>query len=184
MKQHEHQSHNKEHSDKDNSSHDEGKHYTRLGIMAVLSFICMYALMYSMVNQFDNVFLNVNQFYMAALMASPMIIIEVLLMHMMYKNKKLNAAILAISGIALVGFFFLIRKQTEVSDRQFLKSMIPHHSGAILMCQQADIQDPEVKKLCESIIVSQQKEIEQMKAKLKELEGRTAGKVSNLENEK
>jgi hypothetical protein len=171
MQQHEHSSHGKE----------EGKHYSKLAIMAVLSFICMYALMYSMVNRFDNVFLNVNQFYMAALMASPMIIIEVLLMRMMYKNKKLNATIIGISAIALVGFFLLIRKQTEVSDRQFLKSMIPHHSGAILMCQQADIQDPEVKKLCESIIASQQKEIEQMKTKLKEIEGRKDGNVSKVE---
>jgi hypothetical protein len=174
MQQHEHSSHGKE----------EGKYYSKLAVMAVLSFICMYALMYSMVNRFENVFLNVNQFYMAALMASPMIIIEVLLMRMMYKNKKLNAAIIGISAIALVGFFLLIRKQTEVSDRQFLKSMIPHHSGAILMCQQADIQDPEVKKLCESIIVSQQKEIEQMKTKLKEIEGRKDGNGSKVEKEK
>jgi hypothetical protein len=171
MQQHEHSSHGKE----------EGKYYSKLAVMAVLSFICMYALMYSMVNRFENVFLNVNQFYMAALMASPMIIIEVLLMRMMYKNKKLNAAIIGISAIALVGFFLLIRKQTEVSDRQFLKSMIPHHSGAILMCQQADIQDPEVRKLCESIIASQQKEIEQMKTKLKEIEGRKDGNVSKVE---
>jgi hypothetical protein len=174
MQQHDHSSHGKE----------EGKHYSKLAIMAVLSFICMYALMYSMVNRFENVFLNVNQFYMAALMASPMIIIEVLLMRMMYKNKKLNAAIIGISAIALVGFFLLIRKQTEVSDRQFLKSMIPHHSGAILMCQQADIQDPEVRKLCESIIASQQKEIEQMKTKLKEIESRKDRNVSKVEKEK
>jgi uncharacterized protein (DUF305 family) len=49
------------------------------------------------------------------------------------------------------------------------------------MCQQADIQDPEVKKLCESIIASQQKEIEQMKTKLKEIEGRKDGNVSKAE---
>jgi hypothetical protein len=165
--------------------HSKGRtHYNKLAIMAVLSFVSMYILMYAMVNQFENVFLNVNQFYMAALMASPMIIIEVLLMRMMYKNKKLNTAIIGVSAIALIGFFFLIRQQTEVSDRQFLKSMIPHHSGAILMCEQADLQDPEIKKLCEEIIASQQREIEQMKAKLKELRNRKNDNVTKLDARK
>ena len=138
--------------------------------MAILSFISMYALMYSMVNNFENVFMNVNQFYMAALMASPMMIIEVLLMRTMYQNKKLNLILLGSSAVALIGFFFAIRAQAGVSDRQFLKSMIPHHSGAILMCEQADITDPELRKLCDDIIANQQKEIAVMKARLEELE--------------
>ena len=103
-------------------------------------------------------------------MASPMIIIEVLLMSGMYKNKSRNSIIIIVSVIALAGFFLMIRQQTAVSDRQFLKSMIPHHSGAILMCEQADLQDPEIKKLCEEIIANQQREIEQMKTKLNALD--------------
>ncbi len=146
------------------------KHYNKLALMAVLSFIAMYVLMYSMVDRFENIFLNINQFYMAALMASPMIIIEVLLMSGMYKNKSRNSIIIIVSVIALAGFFLMIRQQTAVSDRQFLKSMIPHHSGAILMCEQADLQDPEIKKLCEEIIANQQREIEQMKTKLNALD--------------
>jgi hypothetical protein len=161
----------KSHSTHTNQTMEES-HYKKLAIMAVLSFISMYILMYSMVNKFENVVLNINQFYMAGLMASPMIFIEVLLMNMMYKDKKLNTIIIITSVVALVGFFFAIRKQAGVSDKQFLKSMIPHHSGAILMCEQADIKDPEVKKLCEAIISSQRDEIAQMKAKLEELENK------------
>lgn len=101
-----------------------------------------------------------------------MLIIEVLLMKMMYKDKRLNTIIVAVSFVALVAFFFLIRKQVSVSDKQFLKSMIPHHSGAILMCEQANITDPEVKKLRESIVKSQREEIAQIKAKLEEFENR------------
>lgn len=37
------------------------------------------------------------------------------------------------------------------------------------MCEQASIQDPEIKELCKSIIAGQQSEIERMKAKLNEL---------------
>jgi hypothetical protein len=55
----------------------EGMHYNKLAVMAILSFVSMYLLMYSMVDRFESIFLNVNQFYMATLMALPMIIIEV-----------------------------------------------------------------------------------------------------------
>lgn len=63
-----------------------------------------------------------------------------------------------------------IRQQAAISDKQFLRSMIPHHASAILMCEQASISDPEIKQLCEEIISSQQREIDQMQAKLDELE--------------
>jgi len=93
-----------------------------------------------------------------------------LLMRSMYQDQRLNAIILSMSSVALILFFVLIRQQTAISDRQFLRSMIPHHAGAILMCQQASIQDPEIKTLCQTIIASQQSEIDQMKEKLLELE--------------
>jgi uncharacterized protein (DUF305 family) len=57
-----------------------------------------------------------------------------------------------------------------VGDVQFLKSMIPHHAGAVLMCEQAPIEDGAVRELCKSIIASQQEEIAQMKGMLARLE--------------
>ena len=65
--------------------------------------------------------------------------------------------------------FLLIRHQTGVSDGQFLKSMIPHHAAALLMCEEADLSDPEIKRLCEGIRAGQQREIDQMKAILERL---------------
>mgnify|MGYP002780869341 CR=1 FL=1 len=159
------QNHNMAHPEKEHN-----KHYYKLLLMSIVSFIAMYILMYSMVDSFANVISNVNQFYMAGLMTMPMIIIEMILMSGMYKNKKLNAFLLCISSIALVAFYIFIRQQTGVSDKQFLKSMIPHHGAAILMVEQASLNDPEIKKLAEGIIKAQQAEIAQMKAKLKELE--------------
>jgi len=144
-------------------------HYIRLIMMTVLSFISMYMLMYAMVDVFANVFPNFNQFYMAGLMASPMVLIEIFLMSAMYPNKKWNALIIAVSVLALILFSLGIRQQAAISDRQFLKSMIPHHGAAILMCEKASIHDLEIKELCRQIISSQQREIDQMKAKLNEL---------------
>ena len=145
-------------------------HYRKLLIMAILSFISMYILMYAMVNVFGNVFNNFNQFYMAGLMTAPMIVIELLLMGSMYKDNRQNAVIIALSVILGVLFFIFIRQQTAITDKQFLRSMIPHHAGAILMCEQSPISDAEIKELCQSIITSQQSEIDQMKAILDRLQ--------------
>lgn len=141
-------------------------HYARLGVMAILSFIAMYILMYAMVDEFASVYPNINQAYMAALMTAPMVIIEIAVMSGMYKNAAMNIAIIAASIVLGIGAFAFIRQQTAVGDVQFLKSMIPHHSGAVLMCREAAIADPEIKKLCGNIIESQLAEIAEMKALL------------------
>ena len=145
-------------------------HYSRVLLMIVLSFISMYALMYAMVNTLENVYPNFNQFYMAGLMTAPMVILELALMGGMYENKKMNLLIMAAAVIALLVFWLLIRQQIAISDKQFLKSMIPHHAGAILMCEKAPIQDIKIKGLCREIISGQQAEIAEMKTTLRELE--------------
>lgn len=154
----------------ENMSNMSEHHYRSLIFMAVLSFVAMYILMYSMVNSIGNVFNNVNEFYMAGLMAAPMIPIELFLMRSMYKDRQRNMIFIVASVALGLLFFLLVRQQGAVTDKQFLRSMIPHHAGAILMCEQAKIQDPEIKDLCKSIITSQQQEIDQMKAKLAELD--------------
>lgn len=70
--------------------------------------------------------------------------------------------------VAAIVFFLFIRLQTAIGDRQFLRSMIPHHAGAILMCNEAPIRDVAIKRLCQNILSSQQVEIDQMKAMLGE----------------
>jgi uncharacterized protein (DUF305 family) len=87
----------------------------------------------------------------------------------MYKNKKLNSIIFIASFTVLIGFFLCIRQQVLVKDKQFLKSMIPHHAAAILMVKEAKLTDPEVIKLGQEIVANQQAEIEFMKKKLAEI---------------
>lgn len=155
---------------KSHATHGSGQsHYSRLLLMILLSFISMYALMYGMVNSLANVYMNVNQLYMVGLMAAPMGLIELALMGSMYRNRKLNVIVAGGSVLALALFWVLLRQQAAVTDAQFLRSMIPHHAGAILMCEQAPIQDAEIRALCRNILSSQQAEIDQMKAKLSSL---------------
>lgn len=141
-------------------------HYLRLAAMIGLSFVAMYVLMYAMVDVLGNALPNLNQAYMAALMTAPMLVLELLLMGHMYANKKINAG-LVIGGVLLLVLAWVgIRQQVAIGDEQFLRSMIPHHASAILMCEKAPLRDPDIQQLCHQIIASQQGEIDQMKAKL------------------
>ncbi len=139
-----------------------GHHYTRLGAMIVLMFLVMFALMYAMVDGFGHVYANLNQVYMAGLMTGAMVLIELALMGAMYPDKRRNAVIGAVSAVVLVACWFGIREQAAVGDHQFLRSMIPHHAGAILMCEEAPITDARIRALCADIITSQREEIAQM----------------------
>lgn len=150
------------------SGHDGRAAYVKLAWMAGLSFVAMCALMYAMVDRVSNVYGNLNQAYMAGLMAAPMVAIELLVMSAMYRDRRLNRLLLAASvGLALL-FWVLIRTQAGIGDRQFLRSMIPHHSGAVLMCEQARLGDPELRALCRQIVDSQQDEIELMQRMLEQ----------------
>lgn len=145
---------------------ERNQHYWHLLIMIALSFIAMFVLMYAMVDIFSNVYVNINQFYMAGLMTIPMVLIELAVMRSMYTDAKVNIAIVVVSLAAFIFFFGGIRQQLAVTDTQFLRSMIPHHASAILMCEKAAIEDPDIKRICASIIEGQRAEIAEMKTKL------------------
>jgi uncharacterized protein (DUF305 family) len=74
--------------------------------------------------------------------------------------------IVAVSLLLGVLCWFGIREQVGIGNDQFLRSMIPHHAGAILMCNESSLSSPEIQKLCAGIISSQQQEIAQMKSLL------------------
>lgn len=140
--------------------------YGRLIVMLLLSFIAMYVLMYAMVNSLGDALPNINQAYMAAIMTAPMGLLELALMGRMYPDKSKNV----VMGIALLVLFLAgwlgMREQAAVSDDQFLRSMIPHHSGALLMCREAELNREDVQDLCKGIIESQTREITQMRSML------------------
>lgn len=108
-------------------------------------------------------YLNLSNFYISLTMIGAMGIVMLLVMWPMYEDKRLNLALLIGFVVVLVGAFAMARTETFVGDDAFLSSMIPHHSRAILVCQESSLTDPEIIELCESIVQSQQQEISQMK---------------------
>ena len=104
--------------------------------------------------------LHMNDMYMILLMASLMIFLTIL----SDDKKHFNKNLLIFFGILVILIFWLIRKQIFVTDSQYLKGMIPHHSMAILMSEKIRerTQNPQIKKLADQIIKSQTEEIKQM----------------------
>lgn len=146
------------------------KNYQKFLLMLCISFVVMYAVMFFNVDKIEHIYISLTRAYMALLMVSSMAIIMLLLMGKMYPNKKLNLMIHASAVVVFVLSFLFLRTQVGISDRQYMKAMIPHHSSAILTSKNASIQDPEVKDLSKQIIDSQEKEISQMKEALRRLD--------------
>lgn len=139
------------------------RHYVLLGLNLVLSGVAMYFVMFSMIWTTRDFFNNLNTLYMVLMMVAPMGVLMLAMMRMMYPDQRLNlllhAGFVLLFAVGLIG----MRDQTLIGDRDFIRSMIPHHSGAILMCREAQLRDPEIVKLCGDIVRSQQAEIDQMK---------------------
>ena len=143
------------------------RNYMMLLVSSLVMLVIMYLVMFTMIYSLGEFIQNINFFYMAILMATPMTVMMPMMMRSMYPDRKLNLIVYVGCGLLFVLAFVGIRTQALVGDSQFLRSMIPHHSGAILMCEKAKISDPEIKELCGGIIRSQKAEIDQMKQILK-----------------
>lgn len=143
--------------------------YRKFIVMMIISFLIMYTVMFLNMDSITHYHTSVTRIYMAILMVAPMAVVMMLMMKKMYPDKKVNTGIIltgiAIFILALAG----LRTQTPIGDVQYMKAMIPHHSSAIMVSKHANIKDPEVKKLSEQIIQSQEKEIHEMEAMIDRL---------------
>jgi uncharacterized protein (DUF305 family) len=148
----------------DHSKDRMGSSYVELTIELAIDFVIMYLVMYTMIASFDHLYLNINNVYMTLMMVAPMAIVMLVAMRSMFPSRRLNLAVAATAVVVFIASFFAMRTQAAVGDEQFLRSMIPHHSGAVLMCEQSVLTDPEVKALCRQIVKSQREEIAQMQA--------------------
>lgn len=153
--------------------HGGARAYRMFAFNMVLSLAVMYLVMFSMIDGWKDFRNNINMLYMALTMVAPMGIIMLATMGGMYRNKTLNIALYAGLALLFAAAFAGTRSQAAVGDRQFVVSMIPHHSGAILMCREAQLRDPELLKLCDEISRGQREEISQMNAILKRLDVRS-----------
>jgi hypothetical protein len=106
----------------------------------------------------DHVYFSLNDVYMVSLMTGWMF----LLMGLYYKETQVS-----FFGFVLTAFsFYAIRTQLFVTETQFLRGMIPHHSMAILMSKRLLEKPTSLQRFAKQIIQVQEKEIQFMKSRI------------------
>lgn len=144
--------------------------YWRFGAMIVTAMVAMYALTYINTFQLSHVEWSETRVYMTLLMGATMAVIMLGFMLGMYKNWKINAAIV-LGSIALFALATsLVRSQATVQDQSFMKAMIPHHSIAILTSERSETSDVRVCELQVAIIEAQRREIAEMNWLIEDIE--------------
>jgi uncharacterized protein (DUF305 family) len=145
--------------------------YATFAAMIATSTLVMFGLMYLNTYQWDHALFSETRAYVALIMGAAMAAVMLSFMLRMYTNSRVNIGIFASSILIFSIALWLVRSQSTVEDVSWMKAMIPHHSIAILTSERAHISDPRVRDLADRIIETQRKEIAEMNALIRELEG-------------
>jgi len=142
--------------------------YRRLFLALGLSLLVMFPLTMAFVANAGHFYLNLSNFYMALMMVAPMGLIMLFVMRNMFSNKALNTGLVIGFVVLFFAAFWMGRSEVLVGNEQFLRAMIPHHSRAILVCENASITDADIRELCSQIVATQREEINIMERMLDE----------------
>src|SRR3546814_1661211 len=99
--------------------------------MVATATAIMFGLMYLNTYELDHVFCSETRFWMTFVMGGMMMIVMLLFMWGMYKDKTKNFIILGIGALTFAVALWLVRSQATVNDEEYMSAMIPHHSIAI-----------------------------------------------------
>lgn len=132
-------------------------------VIVGISFNTMNILAYRL----NDLYLSLTLFYGSLLMASNMMWAHEIIHYLSNGHFNVFIFILGIT-LSLSISIFLLRKQFIVSDRQWLKRMISHHSTALTTSYKIynNTKNYKIKKLSKNIIDTQEKEIKIMKKML------------------
>ncbi len=147
-----------------------GGNYWRFMAMVSTSTVIMFFLMYTNSFDADDLFWSETRFWMMFVMGGAMMIVMLLFMWGMYKDRTKNFIILGVGAITMALALWLVRSQTTVDDTEYMAAMIPHHSIAIMTSERASLKDPRVSELAQAIIVAQRREIAEMKYLIDDIE--------------
>ena len=138
--------------------------YTMLVGSFIIQFIVMSCIM---TNSYKNITFSVGKFYMSVIMALLMGLLEVLMFDIHMRIISLYYYLILFFILSI--FIYLYRNQIYIEDKDYLKEMIEHHSMAVLTSDEIlqKTQSERIKKLAETILTTQEKEIEYMRQLIK-----------------
>ena len=124
--------------------------------MVICMFFAGYAsTMNNWIDNWSDFHFSLNDFYMVGLMTGWMFFFIGLF------TLQIGKCVFGL--IAVIVFFILIRTQAFITEIQYLKGMIPHHSMVILMSKRLEKKPNSIQHLLDQIVQTQRKEIIIMK---------------------
>ena len=113
----------------------------------------------------SDIYLALTLFYGGILMASNMMWAHEIVHYISMGHFNINVFIIGII-LSIMVSTLLLREQYMVSDKEWLKRMISHHSTALTTSHKIKerTKDKKIKRLAEEIIETQEKEIKIMKS--------------------
>ena len=138
--------------------------YTMMIGSFIIQFIVMSCIM---TNSYKNITFTIGKFYMSVIMALLMGLLEVLMFDIHMRIISLYYYLILFFMLSI--FIYLYRNQIYIEDKDYLTEMIEHHSMAVLTSEEIlqKTQSERVKKLAQSILTTQEKEIEYMRQLIK-----------------
>ncbi len=132
-------------------------------MMFIGSFLIQYFIMSTiMVFQFKHIQFSLGKFYMSLIMALMMVFLEILMHDIYYKN--ISYKYYLFTSILLLIIIYLYKNQINITDKEYLKEMIEHHSMALLTSNEIKkkTNNQQIKNLANNIINTQNDEINLM----------------------
>ena len=136
--------------------------------MVIGSFIIQFIVMSCiMTNSYKNITFSVGKFYMSVIMALLMGLLEVFMFDIHMRTISLYYYLILFFILSI--FIYLYRNQIYIEDKDYLQEMIEHHSMAVLTSEEIlqKTQSERIKKFAETILTTQEKEIEYMRQLIK-----------------
>lgn len=130
-------------------------------MFAAMVLIQVFVMPYVMTERQNDVFFSLTQVYMGAFMGAAMVLAMGVTHALPWWLWLLAAMVATATAVAF-------RLQLFVSDEQYLRDMIPHHSMALVTsAPRLTSRDPVIQRLAEQITMSQRREIAEMKHRLR-----------------
>lgn len=137
-----------------------------VSLMIGASFVIQYyGMSFITVSNINDITNSLGKFYLSSIMAIMMGIVEVSMHDFTNTNKMIHWNYYFVLFLLLSVAYLLYVYQIGISDKEYLKEMIEHHSMALLTSEEIEnkTSNYKIKKLAHDIISSQSDQIEYMK---------------------
>ena len=137
----------------------------RISMFIGMFLIQYFIISYVMTNQIENSTFSTGKIYMCTIMGLFMVFMESVMSH------KFDVKLFGSITLLILVFIYLYRIQFGVDDKNYIREMIEHHSMALLTTKNIleKTKNQAVSNLATNILLTQEKEIEDMRYLLKSI---------------